>query len=210
MKGIIRIGGLIRCNRFNYVYWNLFVVKEILRCVKKEIGSTSILRCHPIFFRIFNDSYSYRMDYLFINCSPLYWEKLKRKLEWRYVCVDPSFKFNKRRQGWVKTEVDFFKLSDIKSELLDFPVLIDSRPGNNRRAEFEIRWDGDYDECPFYRPYEKFCVELEGDYKENLEIGIQILNVERAWKRNGGEKKWRKRMAWKLENGNYKEVKWGK
>ena len=150
MKGIIRIGEL-RHGRFNYAYWNLFVIKEIKKCVKKVIGSTSILWYYPVFFRISNDSY--RMDYLFISCSPLCWEKLKKELEWRYVCVDPKFKFNKRRQSWVKTEVDFFKLSDIKSELLDFPVLIDSRPGNNRWAEFEIRWNGYCDECPFYRPY---------------------------------------------------------
>jgi len=205
MKGIIRIGGL-RYSGFGYVYWNLFVVKEILRRVKMEIGSTSILKCHPIFFRISNDSY--RIDYLFISCSPLYWERLKKELEWRYVCVDPLFKFNKRKQSWVRTEVDFFKLSDIKSEPLDSYVLIDSRPGDNNRAEFKIScYD---DECPFCRPYEKFWVDLEGDYEKNLEIGTQILKVERAWKRNGGEEKWRKRMWWKPENGNYKEVKWGK
>ena len=203
MKGIIRIGGL-RYRGFSYVYWNLFVVKEIRRCVKKVIGSTSILKCH-LFFRVSNNNY--RIDYLFISCPTLFWEKLKRELEWRYVCVDPSFKFNKRRQSWVKTEVDFFKLSDINSELLDFSVLIDSSPSDNNRAEFKISY---YDGCPFYRPYEKFWVDLKGDYEENLEIGTQILKIERAWKRNGGEKKWRKRMAWKLENGNYKEVKWGK
>lgn len=205
MKGVIRIGGL-RYRGLNYIYYNLFVVKMILSRVKKEIGSTSILKCHPIFFRISNDNY--RIDYLFISCSPLNWERLKRELEWRYVCVDSSFKFNKRRQSWVKTEVDFFKLSDINSELLDFPVLIDYRPGDNGRAEFKISCY--YDECPFYCPYEKFWVELEGDYEKNLEIGTQILRVERAWKINGGEEKWRKKMWWKLENGNYKEVKWGK
>ena len=202
MKGVIRIGEGLRYGRFSYVYWNLFVIKEIQKCVKKVIGSTSILLYYPIFFRISNDSY--RMDYLFISCSPLHWEKLKKELEWRYVCVDPSFKFNKRRQSWVKTEVDFFKLSDINSELLDPHVLIDSSPGD-KRAEFKISYY-DNDECPFYRPYEKFWVDLKGDYKENLEIGTQILKIERAWKRNGGEKKWRKRKAWKTENGNYKEV----
>lgn len=202
MKGIIRIAGL-EYRGFSYVYWNLFVVKEILRRVKKVIGSTSILGCHPIFFRVSNNNY--RIDYIFISCSLLCWEKLKRELEWRYVCVDPHFKFIKRRQSWVKTEVDFFKLSDINSEL---PVLIDSKPGDNNRAEFKIScYD---DECPFYRPYEDFRVDLKGDYEENLEIGTQILRIERAWKRNGGEEKWRKRVWWKPENGNYKEVKWGK
>lgn len=205
MKGVIRIGGL-RYGSFSYVYWNLFVVKEILRRVKKEIGSTSILKCHPIFFRVSNDGY--RIDYLFISCPPLDWERLRRELEWRYVCVDPFLKFNKRKQSWVKTEVDFFKLSDLKEELSDFPVLISSSPGRNNRAEFELScYD---DDCPFYRPYEKFWVDLKGDFDENLKIGTQILKVERAWKRNGGEEKWRKRIGWKLENGNYKEVKWGK
>jgi hypothetical protein len=202
MKGVIRIGGL-RYRGFSYTYWNLYVVKEVEKRVKRTIGSTSILKYHPIFFRVSNDNY--RIDYLFISCPTLFWERLKKELEWRYVCVDPHFKSNKRGQWRVKTEVDFFKLSDLKD---DFPVLIDSRPGENRRAEFKIScYD---DECPFYRPYEKFWVDLEEDYKENLEIGTQILKVERAWKRNGGEEKWRKRVAWKLEYGNYKEVKWGK
>jgi len=206
MKGVIRIGGGLRYGRFSYIYWNLFVIKEILKRVKKVIGSTSILKYYHILFHISNDSY--RIDYLFISCSPLYWEKLKRELEWRYVCVDPHFKFKKRRQSWVKTEVDFFKLSDIKSEDLDSHVLIDFRPGDNMRAGFKINYYDD--DCPFYLPYEKFRVDLEGDYEKNLEIGIQILKIERAWKRNGGDEKWRKRIAWKLENGNYKEVKWGK
>jgi hypothetical protein len=201
MKGIIRIAGL-DFRGFSYVYWNLYVVREIVKRVKKEVGSSGITPVKT-FFKVGKDRY--RVDYLIITCTSSSWDRLKGELERRYVCVDSSFKFNKRRQSWVKTEVDFFKLYDINSELLDFPVLIDSSPGDNNRAEFKIScYD---DECPFYRPYEKFWVDLEGDYEKNLEIGTQILKVERAWKRNGGEKRWRKRKAWKTENGNYKEVK---
>ena len=199
MKGVIRIAGL-EYRGFSYVYWNLYVVKEVVKRLKRVIGSTGITSFHVFFSGL---RIRYRVDYILISCTSLSWNRLKKELEWRYVCVDPHFKFNKRRQWQIKTEVDFFKLSDIKSELLD--VLIDSRPGDNRRAEFKIScYD---DDCPFYHPYERFWVDLKGDYEENLEIGTQILKVERAWKRNGGEKRWRKRKAWKTENGNYKEVK---
>ena len=60
-------------------------------------------------------------------------------------------------------------------------------------------------ECPFYKPYETFTVGL-GDYRKSLKAGTLVLQAERKWKRDGGEKKWRKRKAWKTENGNYKEV----
>jgi hypothetical protein len=130
---------------------------------------------------------------------------LKEELEWRYVCVDSTFKFNKKKQSWVKTEVSFFTEDELKDELSDFPVLIDSGCIEDEKAEFEIRWDGSEGECPFYKPYEIFTVGL-GDYRKSLKAGTLVLQVERKWKRNGGEKKWRKRKAWKTVGGNYKEV----
>jgi hypothetical protein len=131
---------------------------------------------------------------------------LKEELEWRYVCVDPTFKFNKKKQSWVKTEVSFFTEDELKDELSDFPVLIDSGCIEDEKAEFEIRWDGSEGECPFYKPYETFTVGL-GDYRKSLKAGTLVLQAERKWKRDGGEKKWRKRKAWKTVGGNYKEVK---
>jgi hypothetical protein len=147
----------------------------------------------------------YRVDYLIISCTSLSWNRLKKELEWRYVCVDPTFKFNKKKQSWVKTEVSFFTEYELKDELSDFPVLIDSGCIEDEKAEFEIRWDGSEGECPFYKPYETFTVGL-GDYRKSLKAGTLVLQAERKWKRDGGEKKWRKRKAWKTVGGNYKEV----
>lgn len=209
MKGIIRIAGF-EYRGFSYVYWNLFVVREIQKQVKKKIGSTAITSFH-VFFKICRDRY--RVDYLIVSCPSSSWDKLKEELEWRYVCVDPTFKFNKKKQSWVKTEVSFFTEDELKDELSDFPVLIDSGHVENSGAEFEIRWDKsnyerfDEGECPFYKPYEKFTVDQEGKYEKNLEAGTLILEAERKWKRDGGEKIWRKRKAWKAVGGNYKEVK---
>ena len=210
MKGIIRIAGL-EFRGFSYVYWNLFVVREIQRRVKKEIGSSAIKNYH-IFFKMGRDRY--RVDYLIISCTSLSWNRLKKELEWRYVCVDPTFKFNKRKQSWVRTEVSFYMEDELKGELLDHPVLIVSGHVENSGAEFEIRWDkpnyerfdDDGGECPYYKPYERLTVDPEGKYEKNLEAGTLILQAERKWKRDGGEKKWRKRKAWKTVGGNYKEV----
>ena len=202
MKGIIRIAGFEH-RGLSYVYWNLFVVREIQKRVKKEIGSTAITSFH-VFFKICRDRY--RVDYLIVSCPSSSWDKLKEELEWRYVCVDPTFKFNKKKQSWVKTEVSFFTEDELKDELSDFPVLIDSGCIEDEKAEFEIRWDGSEGECPFYKPYEIFTVGL-GDYRKSLKAGTLVLQAERKWKRDGGEKRWRKRKAWKTENGNYKEVK---
>ena len=130
---------------------------------------------------------------------------MRKELEWRYVCVDPTFKFNKKKQSWVKTEVSFYSEDELKDELSDFPVLIDSGCIEDEKTEFEIRWDESEGECPFYKPYETFTVGL-GDYGKSLKAGTLILQAERKWKRDGGEKKWRKRKAWKTVGGNYKEV----
>ena len=204
MKGIIRIAGL-EFRGFSYVYWNLFVVREIQRRVKKEIGSSAI-KNYRIFFKTGRDRY--RVDYLIISCTSSSWDRLKRELEWRYVCVDPTFKFNKKRQSWVRTEVRFYKEEELKGELLDFPAIIDSRKGVKGEAEFDIRlWIYDFDVLPFYKPFESFTVDQENTYEKNLEAGTLMLEAERKWKRDGGEKIWRKRKAWKTENGNYKEVK---
>jgi hypothetical protein len=203
MKGIIRIAGF-EYRGFSYVYWNLFVVREIQKRVKKEIGSTAITSFH-VFFKICRDRY--RVDYLIVSCPSSLWDKLKEELEWRYVCVDPTFKFNKKKQSWVRTEVSFYREDELKGELLDHPVLIVSGHVENSGAEFEIRWEGDEGECPYYKPYERFTVDQEGKYEKNLEAGTLILESERKWKRDGGEKKWRKRKAWKTVGGNYKEVK---
>ena len=203
MKGIIRIAGF-EYRGFSYVYWNLFVVREIQRRVKKEIGSTAITSFH-VFFKICRDRY--RVDYLIVSCPSLSWNKLKEELEWRYVCVDPTFKFNKKKQSWVKTEVSFYSEDELKNELSDFPVLIDAKQGGvDERTNFEIRWEGEEGECPFYKPYSEFIINLKKNYKKNLETGTLILQAERKWKRDGGEKKWRKRKAWKTVGGNYKEV----
>ena len=202
MKGIIRIAGF-EYRGFSYVYWNLFVVREIQKRVKKKIGSTAITSFH-VFFKMGRDRY--RVDYLIISCTSLSWNRLKKELEWRYVCVDPTFKFNKRKQSWVRTEVSFFTEDELKNELSDFPVLIDSGCIEDEKAEFEIRWDGSEGECPFYKPYEIFTVGL-GDYRKSLKAGTLVLQAERKWKRDGGEKIWRKRKAWKTVGGNYKEVK---
>ena len=204
MKGIIRIAGFEH-RGLSYVHWNLFVVREIQRRVKKEIGSSAI-KNYRIFFKMGRDRY--RVDYLIISCPSLFWNRLKKELEWRYVCVDPIFKFNKKKQSWVKTEVGFWTEEELKDELSDFPVLIDARQGLGERANFEIRWDKFVqDDLPFYKLYMEFTVDQEGKYKKNLEAGTLILEAERKWKRNGGERVWRKRKAWKTENGNYKEVK---
>ena len=204
MKGIIRIAGF-EFRGFSYVYWNLFVVKEIQRRVKKEIGSSAI-KNYRIFFKMGKDRY--RVDYLIISCPSLFWNRLKKELEWRYVCVDSTFKFNKKKQSWVKTEVGFWSEEELKDELSDFPVLIDARQGLGERANFEIMWNKFVqDDLPFYKLYTEFTVDQEGKYKKNLEAGTLILEAERKWKRDGGERVWRKRKAWKTENGNYKEVK---
>ena len=204
MKGIIRIAGF-EFRGFSYVYWNLFVVKEIQKRVKKEIGSIAITSFH-VFFKMGKDRY--RVDYLIVSCTSLSWNRLKEELEWRYVCVDPVFKFNKKKQGWVKTEVSFFTEDELKDELSDFPDLIDIRQGGtDGRASFEIRLRGRLgDECPFYKPYTEFTVNQKEEYKKNFEAGTLVLQAERKWKRDGGEKIWRKRKAWKIVEGNYKEV----
>jgi hypothetical protein len=201
MKGIIRIAGFEH-RGLSYVYWNLFVVREIQKQVKKQAGSTAITGFH-VFFKTGIDRY--RVDYLIISCTSLSWNRLKEELEWRYVCVDPTFKFNKKNQSWVKTEVSFFTEDELKDELSDFPVLIDSGCIEDEKAEFEIRWEGDEGECPFYKPYEIFTVGL-GDYRKSLKAGTLVLQAERKWKRDGGEKRWRKRKAWKAVGGNYKGV----
>ena len=209
MKGIIRIAGL-EYRGFSYVYWNLYVVQEVVRKIKKEIGGTAITHFKP-FFRIGKDRY--RVDYLLISCTSSSWDRLKKELEWRYVCVDKSFRFNKRKQSWVRTEVNFWTTKELENELTDFPALIDSRRlvGEKEDARFEIRLnptefnrEGD---CPFYKPYTEFDIKEGDNYKKNLEAGTLILESERKWKRDGGEKKWRKRKAWKTVGGNYKEVK---
>ena len=210
MKGIIRIAGL-EFRGFSYIYWILFVVREIQRRVKKEIGSSAI-KNYRIFFKTGRDHY--RVDYLIISCTSSSWDRLRKELEWRYVCVDPIFKFNKKRQSWVRTEVSFYREDELKGELLDHPVLIVSGHVENSGAEFEIRWDKsnyerfdeDERECPYYKPYERFTVDQENTYEKNLEAGTLMLEAERKWKRDGGERTWRKRKAWKTENGNYKEV----
>ena len=207
MKGIIRIAGL-EFRGFSYVYWSLFIVREIQKQVKKQIGGTAITSFH-VFFKIYRDR-RYRVDYLIISCTSLSWNRLKKELEWRYVCVDPIFKFNKKKQSWVKTEVSFFTEDELKDELSDFPVLIDAKQGGvDERTNFEIRWEGEEGEegeCPFYKPYSEFIINLKKSYKKNLETGTLILQAERKWKRDGGEKRWRKRKAWKTVDGNYKEV----
>lgn len=203
MKGIIRIAGLEIIRGFSYVYWNLFVVREIQRRVKKEIGSSAI-KNYRIFFKMEKDCY--RVDYLIISCPLLSWNRLKKELEWRYVCVDPALKFNKKKQSWVRTEVSFYT----EDELSSIPGLIDVGHVEDGGAEFKIKLDYSelIDNGPFYKPYEKFTVDQwKGKYKKNLEAGTLILQAEICWKRDGGEKKWRKRKAWKTENGNYKEVK---
>ena len=201
MKGIIRIAGF-EYRGFSYVYWNLYVVKEIVRKIKKEIGGTAITHFKP-FFRIGKDIY--RVDYLFISCTSSSWDRLKKELEWRYVCVDKSFKFNKRKQSWVRTEVNFWTTKELENELTDFPALI-GLAGENEDVRFEIMWEGKEGDCPFYKPYTEFEVKGGDNYKKNLEAGTRILQAERKWKRDGGEKKWRKRKAWKTVGGNYKEV----
>ena len=205
MKGIIRIAGF-EFRGFLYTYWNLFVVREIQRRVKKEIGSSAI-KNYRIFFKMGKDRY--RVDYLIISCPSSSWDKLKEELEWRYVCVDPTFKFNKKKQSWVRTEVSFYREDELRDELSSIPGLINVGHVEDGGAEFEIRLDYSelIDNGPFYKPYEKFTVDQGGKYKKNLEAGTLILQAEICWKRDGGEKKWRRRKAWKTENGNYKEVK---
>lgn len=211
MKGIIRIAGF-EYRGFSYVYWNLFVVREIQKRVKKKIGSTAITSFH-VFFKTGKDRY--RVDYLIVSCPSSPWDKLKEELEWRYVCVDPTFKFNKKKQSWVKTEVSFFTEDELKDELSDFPGYIEvsnyQEDPKDENALFEIRFnptelnkEGD---CPFYKPYDEFDVKGSGNYEKNVEVGYLMLKAERKWKRDGGEKKWRKRKAWKTVGGNYKEVK---
>ena len=205
MKGIIRIAGFEH-RGFSYVHWNLFVVREIQRRVKKEIGSSAI-KNYRIFFKMGRDRY--RVDYLIISCTSSSWDKLKEELEWRYVCVDPTFKFNKRKQSWVRTEVNFYREDELRDKLSSIPGLIDVGHVEDGGAEFKIRLDYSVliNNGPFYKPYEKFTVDEEGKYEKNLESGTLILQAEICWKKDGGEKRWRKRKAWKTENGNYKEVK---
>ena len=206
MKGIIRIAGF-EYRGFSYVYWNLFVVREIQKRVKKEIGSTAITSFH-VFFKTGRDRY--RVDYLIISCTSLSWNRLKKELEWRYICVDPVLKFNKKKQSRVRTEVSFYSENELKGELSSIPVLIDVGHVEEGGAEFKIMLDYSelIDNGPFYKPYKGFTVDQwKGKYKKNLEAGTLILQAEICWKRDGGEKRWRKRKAWKIENGNYKEVK---
>lgn len=204
MKGVIRIAGF-EYRGFSYVYWNLFVVREIQRRVKKEIGSSAI-KNYRILFNIGKDRY--RVDYLIVSCTSSSWDKLKEELEWRYVCVDPTFKFNKKKQSWVRTEVNFYTENELRDNII--PGLTHVGHVEDGGAEFKIKLD--YSELinngPFYKPYEKFIVDQwKGKYKKNLEAGTLILQAEICWKRDGGEKKWRRRKAWKTVGGNYKEVK---
>ena len=207
MKGIIRIAGL-EYRGFSYVYWSLFVVQEIVRKIKKEIGGTAITHFKP-FFRIGKDRY--RVDYLLISCTSSSWDRLKKELEWRYVCVDKSFRFNKRKQSWVRTEVGFWTTKELENELTDFPGYIEvsnyQEDPKDENALFGIRLDKGNYECPFYKPYTEFEVKGSGNYEKNVEVGYLMLKAERKWKRNGGERVWRKRKAWKTVGGNYKEVK---
>ena len=141
MKGIIRIAGL-EYRGFSYVYWNLYVVQEIVRKIKKEIGGTAITHFKP-FFRIGKDRY--RVDYLFISCTSSSWDRLKKELEWRYVCVDPTFKFNKKKQSWVRTEVGFWTIKELENELTDFHGYIEvsnyQEDPKDKNALFEIRFN---------------------------------------------------------------------
>lgn len=205
MKGIIRIAGL-EFRGYSYVYWTLFVVKEIQRRVKKEIGSSAIKHYH-IFFRIGKDLY--RVDYLIISCTSSSWDRMRKELEWRYVCVDPTFKFNKKKQSWVRAEVNFWTIKELENELTDFPGIVEvyRESGEVENALFGIRLDKGNYECPFYKPYDEFEVKGSGNYEKNVEVGYLMLKAERKWKRDGGEKIWRKRKAWKTVGGNYKEVK---
>ena len=203
MKGIIRVSGLEYKEGFSYTYWNLYVVKEIKKRVKKEIGSTGFTSFNIFFIASPN---RYRVDYLLISCTSSSWDHLKKELEWKYVCVDNSVKLNKRKQGLAKVVVDFWTIDELEDELSDFPALIDSCRGLKGSAEFEIRL-GDMEEYPFYKPYSHFTVDLWKDnYEKNLETGTLVLQAERRWKRDGGIKVWRKRKAWKPVNGNFTEV----
>ena len=205
MKGIIRIAGL-DFKGFSYVYWNLYVVREMVKRAKRLVGSTGVKSFH-IFFKTGRDRY--RVDYLLISCPLSVWQKLKGEIEGRYVCVDPTFKFNKRKQSWVRTEVGMWTERELEGELSDFPVLIDARQGKNKSAEFEVMWGkSNSDLDVFYKPFSEFdaCI-WEGNHEKNLWAGTLILEAERKWKRDGGDKVWRKRKAWKTKDGNYEEVK---
>lgn len=205
MKGIIRIASL-EFRGYSYVTRTLFVIKEIKGRVKKEIGSSAIKHYH-IYFKTGKNLY--RVDYLIVSCPSSSWDKLKEELEWGYVCVDPTFKFNKKKQSWVRTEVSFYSENELRDERSNILSLIDVGYIEYGGAEFEIRLDYSklIDNGPFYKPYEKFTVDEEGTYEKNFEAGTLILQAERKWKRDGGEKKWRKRKAWKTVENNYKEVK---
>ena len=140
------------------------------------------------------------------SCTSSSWDRLKKELEWRYICVDKSFRFKKRKQSWVRTEVNFWTTKELENELTDFPALI-GLDGEDEDVRFEIMWEGKEGDCPFYKPYTEFYIKEGDNYKKNLEVGTLILQAERKWKRDGGEKKWRKRKAWKTVGGNYKEAK---
>jgi hypothetical protein len=205
MKGIIRIAGL-DFKGFSYVYWNLYVVREIVKRVKKEVGSSGITPVKT-FFKVGKDRY--RVDYLIITCTSSSWDRLKGELERRYVCVDSHFRFNKRRQSWVRTEVNFYREDELKDELADFPGQIEviqyGEDIDDKNVLFEVKLDKNID-GPFYKLYTEFEINEADNYKKNMEIGYLVLSAERKWKRGGGEKIWRKRKAWKTVNGNYKEV----
>lgn len=204
MKGIIRIAGL-DFRGFSYVYWNLYVVREIVKRVKEEVGSSGITPVKA-FFKVGKNRY--RVDYLIISCTSLSWDRLKGKLERRYVCVDSHFRFNKRGQSWVRTEVGFYTESELRDELTDPLISVSSLPivrKDRVTALLGISFNNS-GECPFYQPYTEFEVGVMDTCEGNTKIGTLILQAERKWKRDGGEKRWRKRKAWKTVNGNFQEV----
>ena len=209
MKGIIRIAGL-DFKGFSYVYWNLYVVREVVKRVKKEVGSSGITPVKT-FFKVGKDRY--RVDYLIITCTSSSWDRLKGELERRYVCVDSHFRFNKRRQSWVRTDVTFWKENELRDELIDPLISISSLPLVRKDkvtallgVSYKLSSKSLNEECPFYKLYTEFEVGVMDTCEGNTKIGTLILQAERKWKRDGGEKKWRKRKAWKTVNGNYKEV----
>lgn len=198
MKGIIRIGS-IDFKGHVYLYWSLFVLRGIARVIKKLVGSSGIFS-FTIFYNLEGVGRArQRVDYFIISCPLPTWQKLKEELKGRYLCMESPLKLNKRKQSLSRTDVDLWD----EVELEDVSVFMKSSQGDLGSVIFDINSGQS-----FYKPYKSFIVDKWKDkYEKNLWAGTLILKAERRWFEEGGSKKWKKRKAWKLENGNFQKIR---
>lgn len=194
MKYLIRIDGL-GIGEPEYVYWEIYVIKEVIKLVKRIASSSGVLH-FPVYYTHAANRGRHRTDYILVSCTESSWDKISREVFGRYLCTNLLFFHHKKGSYAVRTEVVGWKLEEIEN--INFPTLIFVREGNRKEAIFDIR-----DNNLFYQSIIKFNILLFDDYQKNRELGSWCLGAEWLYK-EGFKGRWLKRRKWNLVEGNYK------